>query len=145
MQNFDGDPKPAVKRCHCNGRVKSQSCLGGISTSTKCCCTYRCQISLNLYAGRNIDEHELNMYTTDRISKAGGKFDELDYWRLEQSRYPHLSRIARKFLMICASSTPSERCYFQARLFIPSVRNRLSQVSLKQGVLPYSWQKYNNK
>jgi hypothetical protein len=51
----------------------------------------------------DLDEDELDMYTTDRVSKAGGNFDELDYWRLEQSRYPHLSRMARKFLMICTS------------------------------------------
>jgi hypothetical protein len=123
------------KRWHWIGRVKSQSCLGGISTSTKCCCTCRCQIPLNLYAGSrhrwwigyvDIDD-ELDMYTTDKVSKAGGNFDELDYWRLEQSRDPHLSWMAGKFLMICASSTPSERWFSQEKLFIPSARNRLSQ------------------
>jgi hypothetical protein len=46
----------------------------------------------------DLDQEELNMYTTDRISKAGGNFDELDYWRLEQSWYLHLSRMAREFL-----------------------------------------------
>ena len=96
----------------------------------------------SIYMQDDIDEDELDMCTTDRVSKAGGNFDELDYWRLEQSRYPHLSRMARKFLMICASSTPSKRCLFQAELFIPRARNRLSQFSLKQSVLLSSWQKY---
>jgi hypothetical protein len=57
------------------------------------------------------------MYTTDRVSKVGDNFDELDYWRLEQSRYPHLSRMARKFLMICAVSTTSKRCELQSQVF----------------------------
>jgi hypothetical protein len=66
----------------------------------------------------DLNEDELHMYTTDQVSRSGGNFDELDYWRLEQSRYPHLSRMARRFLMICASSTLTNT--FMPILAVPS-------------------------
>ena len=33
------------------------------------------------------------------------------WWNVEETRYPHLAILARKFLCVCAMSVPSERVF----------------------------------
>lgn len=39
--------------------------------------------------------------------------DPLVWWRENKHLYPNLARTARKWLCVCATSTPSERVFFQ--------------------------------
>jgi hypothetical protein len=57
-------------------------------------------------------------------------FDMLQYWMMREAAYPNFCKVAKKHLVVCASSTPSERFYSQARLFIPYMRNRLNPTHL---------------
>jgi hypothetical protein len=49
----------------------------------------------------------------------------LQWWRLHQFRFPHLSKLALKFLAIPATSAPSERVFSTAGLTIAKDRARL--------------------
>ena len=56
-------------------------------------------------------------------------FDELDFWSRAEGSFPNLSKMARQYLAVCASSTPSERCFSPAKLFIQS--NLVNVIDLK--------------
>ena len=38
----------------------------------------------------------------------------LNWWKAEHTRYPHLAKLAQKYLCICATSVPSERVFSYA-------------------------------
>ncbi len=43
-----------------------------------------------------------------------GDEDPLLWWKNAAGRFPQMSRVARKYLCICATSTPSERVFSTA-------------------------------
>jgi hypothetical protein len=49
----------------------------------------------------------------------------LDWWRVNKQTYPHLSKLALKYLSIPATSAPSERVFSTAGLTIAKDRARL--------------------
>ena len=58
--------------------------------------------------------------------KPDGSFtDPLEWWRLKQSQFPLLSKLAVKYLAIPATSAPSERVFSTAGLTIASERAKL--------------------
>jgi len=63
----------------------------------------------------------------------------LDYWRLNASKYPVLSLIARKYLGIPASSASSERFFSQGALIISKIRNRHNKDNFKKIISLKSW------
>lgn len=72
----------------------------------------------------SVQAHQCTNYITERVLRATDAFDVLEYWKIRKSAYPNLSKMARKHLAVCASSTPREGCFSQAPLFIPYLRNR---------------------
>ena len=66
----------------------------------------------------------------------------LDWWKANETKFPILSQVARKYLQIPASSASSERFFSQGALINTKLRNRLNKstfekiISLKsQGVI----------
>ena len=53
--------------------------------------------------------------------------DILLWWKNHQSIYPNLSRMARDFLSIKATSVPAERLFSRSSLLIRKHRNRLKK------------------
>ena len=47
---------------------------------------------------------------------ATSPIDPLAWWKLHDSRFPRISKLARKYLAIPASSAPSERVFCRAKL-----------------------------
>jgi hypothetical protein len=88
------------------------------------------------------DDDEFQLYATDRRSREVPQFNELEFWKGVQQMYPQVAKMARKYLSVCASSTPSERCFSRAKLLLPSTRNRLSPQVLKESMLVESWSNY---
>jgi hypothetical protein len=88
------------------------------------------------------EDEELESYLRGPILKDHAQFNELVYWKANEATYPCLASMARKYFSVCATSTPSERCFSQAKLFLPPARNRLSPQALKESMLVSSWKRY---
>jgi hypothetical protein len=73
------------------------------------------------------------------ISETPSACDPLEFWSRHHGTWPNLARMARDFLAVPATSTPSERCFSRARLLLPYTRNRLTPSSIKRLMLLESW------
>ena len=72
-------------------------------------------------------EIEIDNYLNESITPIKPEsIDVYDWWNTNQSTFPILSRVARKFLSIPATSVPSERLFSDAGNQITSKRTRLS-------------------
>jgi len=89
------------------------------------------------------DEEEL-MTELDRYLKTPrvkDVRDPLQWWMDNKSFYPRLSRMAKDFLVIPASSVAVERVFSKGRLLISHVRNRLSAQSTRALLCLGYWSK----
>jgi hypothetical protein len=89
------------------------------------------------------DEEEL-MTELDRYLKTARVKDvkePLEWWMNNAALYPRLSRMARDFLVIPASSVAVERVFSRGRLLISHVRNRLSAQSTRALLCLGYWSK----
>ena len=50
----------------------------------------------------------------------------LEWWKLENGRFPNLAYLAKKYLCICGTSIPSERIFSKAGHVANNLRNRLT-------------------
>jgi hypothetical protein len=83
---------------------------------------------------------ELEKYLTEACSEEDDDGNTaLSYWSRSTTTFPELSKMARKYLAIPATSTPCERLFSKAKHFIPASRNRLKNETFKQSVLVESW------
>ena len=69
----------------------------------------------------------------------GHNFDLLDYWRAHSTRFPNLSRMARDYLAIPGTSTPSERAFSAGRQLITDFRCRLNAETITACMLLKDW------
>lgn len=51
--------------------------------------------------------------------------DPLDWWRINESRFPNLAKLARKYLFVPASSASSERLFSCSRRIATEFRASL--------------------
>ncbi|CAK1595752.1 unnamed protein product [Parnassius mnemosyne] len=91
----------------------------------------------SFHQGLVIDELE------EYLSKprAASSEDILEWWRIHETEYPTLSKMARDFLSIPATSVPAERLFSKASLVIRKHRNRLSDESARWLLCINSWSK----
>lgn len=68
-----------------------------------------------------------------------GKADPVDWWRQHQEEFPNLSRMARDYLSIAASSASSERHFSKARYLITDSRSCLATESVRACQCLKSW------
>lgn len=73
--------------------------------------------------------------------RAASSEDILEWWRTHETEYPTLSKMARDFLSIPATSVPAERLFSKASLVIRKHRNRLSDESARWLLCINSWSK----
>ncbi|XP_057181407.1 E3 SUMO-protein ligase ZBED1-like [Triplophysa rosa] len=72
----------------------------------------------------NIVEEEVMSY------KAEDSIDTdaypLAWWELHESKYPHVAKLAKQYLCVCATSVPSERVFSTAGDIVSASRSRLA-------------------
>jgi len=69
----------------------------------------------------------------------------LEYWKANETRFPVLSLVARKYLGIPASSAASERFFSQGALINTKLRNRLNKSTFEKIICLKSWGVFNNE
>jgi hAT family C-terminal dimerisation region/Domain of unknown function (DUF4413) len=82
---------------------------------------------------------ELDTYLEEPVMENGSNFDLLDYWRVHSTRFPSLSRMARDYLAVPATSTPSERVFSAGRQLITDFRCRLKAETITACMLLKDW------
>ncbi|XP_051997764.1 E3 SUMO-protein ligase ZBED1-like [Xyrauchen texanus] len=68
-------------------------------------------------------DNELTRYLHEECIDSNA--NPLSWWRDNQSRFPLLSKVARKYMCICATSTPSERVFSAAENIVTPMRSSL--------------------
>jgi len=87
---------------------------------------------------------ELQNYLSEL--QASGDQDVLLWWKVHSSKYPNLSKMARDFLMISATSVPCERIFSTGANIISDRRNRLTPDHVRECICLEDWQRFlNNK
>ncbi len=66
-------------------------------------------------------------------------FKVLDYWKINSDRFPNLSRMARDYLAVPGTSTPSERAFSGGRQLITDFRCSLSGETITACMLLKNW------
>lgn len=67
---------------------------------------------------------QIEQYTAE--PNADLNLNPLDWWKVNQEKFPRLSQLAVKYLGIPATSVPSERVFSTASLVVNRLRSRLS-------------------
>jgi hypothetical protein len=86
-----------------------------------------------------ISTSELDSYIDEPVVKTGRNFDLLEYWRAQSSRFPNLSLMARDYLAVPGTSTPSERAFSAGRQLITDFRCRLQAETITACMLLKDW------
>lgn len=68
-------------------------------------------------------ESEMTIYLQEMA--IDGEEDPLTWWKTNEKRFPFMARLARKYLCICATSTPSERVFSTAGSVVTPIRSLL--------------------
>lgn len=71
--------------------------------------------------------------------RAEGNQDILEWWRKNEAIYPNLSKMARDFLSIQATSVPAERLFSRPTLTVTKERSRLTGESARFLLCLNSW------
>ena len=71
----------------------------------------------------------------DHTIVVGSDMSSLDWWKAEKHRFPRISVLARKWLCVPASSTPSERVFSDCGLALTAKRSRLKGSILRDQVM----------
>lgn len=82
---------------------------------------------------------ELEIYLYEPIESFS--VEPLEYWRRNSFRFKILSKMARDFLAIPATSVPIESVFSKAADLVTKKRNRLSPDSIKEIMCLNSWLK----
>src|SRR6187399_605212 len=90
-----------------------------------------------LYSKENNSEEEYIIYIKE--SPISQKEHPLDYWKLNNNRFPILSILARRYLAIPATSASIESTFSIGGNIITKSRNKLSSTTIKELILLKSW------
>lgn len=68
---------------------------------------------------------EVDIYLEEKVELP--QVDPIEWWRTYESRFPNLSRMARDYLAIPATSVPSERCFSIAGSVLTKRRSSMTE------------------
>ena len=88
----------------------------------------------NVNLNENVDNFDLTIDTYCNLVGSGDYKDALDFWRLNEQKFPELSKLAKKFLGVQASSASVERMFnFAGHIF--SNKRRRTGVKLFENLV----------
>ena len=76
---------------------------------------------------------DVETVATGRIKLS--KLDPLDWWQENKTKYPHIAVLARKWLSVPATSTPSERVFSICGIVNTAKRSKMNGKSIENQVL----------
>ncbi|XP_043472418.1 zinc finger BED domain-containing protein RICESLEEPER 2-like [Leptopilina heterotoma] len=85
--------------------------------------------------------NEIDYYLS--LKRADKNENVLKWWQQYEHKFPNLSRMAKDFLSIQATSVPVERLFSRASLTIRKHRNSLGKSTARQLLCLYSWTSLN--
>ena len=84
-------------------------------------------------------EQEVNLYLNAISTSVYPKnFDLLEFWRKNHSKYFHVARVARKWLCVTATSTPSERVFSICGIVNSAKQSSMSGKSIQSQVFVHN-------
>ena len=86
-----------------------------------------------------VQESELTNYFSEPRILINEEEKILQWWKTNQARYTILSKIARDYLAMQASSVPSERGFSSSGLTVSDLRSRLHPITIKCLMCLKSW------
>ena len=86
------------------------------------------------------EKAELQIYFSESRC-SNGEEDVLNWWNINQSRFPTLAKMARDYLAMQGSSVPSERGFSLSGLTVTNLRNRLHPETVRCAMCLKSWLK----
>ena len=87
----------------------------------------------------SINRSEFDIYMSEAVVDNYPNFKVLDYWKINSDRFPNLSRMARDYLAVPGTSTPSERAFSGGRQLITDFRCSLSGETITACMLLKNW------
>jgi len=92
----------------------------------------------HIFKRRNI-EHTNEIQSYLALSVADINTDPLEWWKVNESQFPHLSQMARDYLSIPATSVPSEQSFSIGKNLITDKRNCLAGKTIRVCMCLKSW------
>jgi hypothetical protein len=86
-----------------------------------------------------IIQNDVDRYLADEIEGDSFNFQILDWWRVNESKYPILALIARDVLAILVSTIASESSFSTSRRIIDSFRSSLSPKMVEALICTQNW------
>ncbi len=68
-----------------------------------------------------------------------GDLNPLEWWKINETQYPNLAKMARDYLAIPATSVPSEQSFSISKNLITDNRNRLVGKTIRASMCLKSW------
>jgi hypothetical protein len=87
------------------------------------------------------DKSEIVVYLSEPVADDYPEFQVLDYWKINSARFPNLSRMARDYLAVPGTSTPSERAFSGGRQLITDFRCSLKGETITACMLLKDWRR----
>jgi hypothetical protein len=91
-----------------------------------------------IFKRRNV-EYVDEIQTYLALSLLDEKANPLEWWKINESQFPHLSQMARDYLSIPATSVPSEQSFSVGKNLITDKRNCLAGKTIRVCMSLKSW------
>ena len=85
---------------------------------------------------RNLVRHEVNAFLIE--TEIANDMDPQMWWKAKRFNFPNVARVARKWLSVPATSTPSERVFSICGLVDSPKRSKLLGESIQKQVFLYN-------
>ncbi|KAL6574223.1 hypothetical protein OROHE_001127 [Orobanche hederae] len=129
-----------------NGRSKGNS-LASISTGASTSINMDAKVNLELKFLRYLKERgggvttksDLDIYLYDGMEKRDKRFDILNWWKVNSSKYPVLSQVARHVLRMPTSTIALESAFSTGGRVIDLFRSSLTTKTAKALICTQDW------